>query len=98
MRSGAGACKAPKVTKAGSPLKLLRRSGCSLCDRMARDLEQLGFAFEEVDISRTESLERAYGEAIPVLMKGDSEVARAPQTERSLKDALIHAGLLATVR
>jgi len=65
---------------------------------MARDLARLGIGFEEIDISGTELLESAYGNAIPVLMNGETEVARAPQTERSLKDALIRVGLLATVR
>ena len=65
---------------------------------MARDLAQVGIGFEEIDISGAELMESSYGNAIPVLMNGDTEVARAPQTERSLKDALIRAGLLATVR
>lgn len=78
-------------------LQLLRRPNCSLCRKMARDLRRLHVDFEEVDIERDPALERAYGEAIPVLLRGGVEVARAPQTERSLRDALIHAGLLPAV-
>ncbi len=65
---------------------------------MARDLRRWGVGFEEVDVEQDEALERAYGEAIPVLLDGSVEVARAPQTERSLRDALIRVGLLPTVR
>ena len=49
-------------------------------------------------IERDESLGRAFGEAIPVLLSGGFEIARAPQTERSLRDTLIRHGLLPAVR
>ena len=65
---------------------------------MAEDLSRLGIDFQEIDIARDEALESAYGDAIPVLLTGDSEVARAPQTERSLRDALIRAGFSPAVR
>jgi hypothetical protein len=65
---------------------------------MARDLRRLRVAFEEVDVEQDETLERVYGESIPVLLSGGIEIARAPQTERSLRDALIRAGLLPAVR
>ncbi len=65
---------------------------------MARDLSRLGINFQEIDIAQDEALESAYGDAIPVLLTGDSEVARAPQTERSLRDALIRAGFAPAVR
>ena len=64
---------------------------------MARDLRRLRVPFDEVDIEQDPALERAYGEAIPVLMAGEVEIARAPQTERSLRDALIRAELLPAV-
>jgi glutaredoxin len=79
-------------------LTLLSRPDCGLCDEMARDLRRLNVAFDEVNIEQDPALRRAYGEAIPVLLAGDVEVARAPQTERSLREALIHAGLLPAVR
>jgi glutaredoxin len=75
-------------------LRLLLRPECSLCEDMARDLRRLRLAFEEVDIEQDETLERAYGESIPVLLAGDREVARAPQTERTLRAALARGGLL----
>ena len=78
----------------GAQLRLLRRPECGLCEDMARDLHRLRVAFEEVDIEQDAALERAYGESIPVLMQGDNEIARAPQTERTLRQALSRAGLL----
>ncbi len=79
-------------------LRLLRRDGCSLCQEMAEDLSRLGIDFQEIDVAQDEALESAYGDAIPVLLIGDREIARAPQTERSLRDALIRAGCLPAVR
>jgi hypothetical protein len=64
---------------------------------MARDLRRLRVDFDEIDIERNETLERVYGESIPVLLNDGFEVARAPQTERSLRDALIRTGLLPAV-
>lgn len=94
----AGGCAAPDVTHNRNRLQLLRRPDCGLCEDMARDLQRLRVEFEEVDIETDERLERAYGEAIPVLLDGDVEIARAPQTERSLRNALIRAGLPPAVR
>jgi hypothetical protein len=65
---------------------------------MARDLRRLGLNFDEVDIEQDETLEHAYGESIPVLFHGERELARAPQTERSLKETLTRAGLLPVLR
>lgn len=84
--------------KTAARLQLLRRPDCGLCEDMARDLRRLRVEFEEVDIEQDDALERAYGESIPVLLAGEREVARAPQSERSLRDALIRAGLLPAVR
>jgi hypothetical protein len=64
---------------------------------MARDLQRLRVPFEEVDIEQDEALERAYGELIPVLLQGDTEIARAPQDERTLRRALSRAGLLSAL-
>lgn len=82
------------MSREAARLRLLKRPDCGLCEDMARDLRRLHLAFEEVNIEQDESLERAYGEAIPVLFAGEREVARAPQTERSLREALTHSGLL----
>ena len=78
----------------GEPLRLLSRPECGLCEDMARDLRRLKIAFEEVDVDQDEALQRVYGEVIPVLMMGEREIARAPQTERTLRQALSRAGLL----
>lgn len=78
----------------GESLRLLSRPGCGLCEDMARDLCRLKVRFEEVDVDQHEALQRAYGEVIPVLMLGEREIARAPQTERTLRQALSRAGLL----
>ena len=65
---------------------------------MARDLRRLHVSFDEVDIEQDATLERAYGESIPVLLLGTREVARAPQSEPSLRQALIRAGLISALR
>jgi hypothetical protein len=64
---------------------------------MARDLRRLKVAFVEIDVDEDEALEREYGEVIPVLMLGDREIARAPQTERTLREVLSRAGLLSAL-
>jgi hypothetical protein len=61
---------------------------------MAGDLIRLRLSFDTIDIEADASLEQAYGEAIPVLMKGEQEIARAPQTSASLEQALSWAGVL----
>ena len=78
----------------GEPLRLLRRPECGLCEDMARDLRRLKVAFVEIDVDEDEALQREYGEVIPVLMLGDREIARAPQTDRTLRQTLSRAGLL----
>jgi hypothetical protein len=78
----------------GPRLRLLHRPECGLCEEMARDLRRLRVAFEPLDIEQDEALEQAYGEHIPVLLLDGREVARAPQSERSLRTLLSRAGLL----
>jgi glutaredoxin len=75
-------------------LRLLSRPGCHLCEEMAQTLDDLGLAYEAVNIEEDEGLSSAYGELIPVLMKGETEVARAPQSSRTLKRALMRSGVL----
>jgi glutaredoxin len=79
------------------PLRLLSRPECGLCEDMARDLRRLKVTFVEVDVDEDETLQREYGEVIPVLMLGDREIARAPQTERTLRQVLSRAGLLSAL-
>jgi hypothetical protein len=61
---------------------------------MARDLSRLGLRFATIDIEGDATLEAMYGEAIPVLMLGEVEVARAPQDAVSLTRALRRSGVL----
>ena len=75
-------------------LRLLSRPGCHLCEEMGRALVELNLAFEAVNIEDDPVLEARYGEMIPVLMQDDLEVARAPQTSRTLKRALERRGVL----
>ena len=75
-------------------LRLLRRLGCHLCEDMERELSHLRLSFDTINIELDAELERAYGEVIPVLMLGDTEIARAPQTSATLEQALMRAGVL----
>ena len=75
-------------------LRLLSRPGCHLCDEMALALRELGLPFERVDIEKNPGLEAEYSTAIPVLFHNDAEVARAPQSSRTLKRALQRAGVI----
>ena len=75
-------------------LRLLSRTGCHLCEAMARDLHDLGITFDLVNIDADPAVSEAYGHLIPVLFKGDAEVARAPQSARTLKRALQRSGVL----
>ncbi|HEY4685191.1 MAG TPA: glutaredoxin family protein [Dehalococcoidia bacterium] len=77
-----------------SRLKLLSREDCGLCEDTARDLTRLGVAFDTIDIDRDEALAQRYGEAIPVLLLGERELARAPLGATALEKALRQAGLL----
>lgn len=75
-------------------LRLLSRPGCHLCEDMARTLGELNLRFETVNIEEDPGLEAAYGESIPVLLQGEAEVARAPQSPRTLKRALERSGVI----
>lgn len=75
-------------------LRLLSRPGCHLCEEMADALRELDLRFETVNIETDAALEAAYGDVIPVLMQDELEVARAPQSRRTLKRALERRGVL----
>jgi hypothetical protein len=75
-------------------LRLLSRPDCHLCDEMAQTLSQLGLTFERVNVDEDAALSRTYGDSIPVLMRDRTEVARAPQSSRTLKRALQRAGVI----
>jgi hypothetical protein len=61
---------------------------------MAGDLSHLSLDFDTINVELDDELERAYGESIPVLMLGEREIARAPQTAASLERLLRRAGVL----
>lgn len=74
-------------------LTLLSREDCGLCEDVARDLSRLGVRFDTIDIEMDETLERRYGEAIPVLLLDGHEIARAPIDATALERALRDAGV-----
>lgn len=47
------------------------RSGCHLCEEMARELRALGVAFEEIDVDSDPALRLTYGRDVPVLVFKD---------------------------
>jgi hypothetical protein len=61
-------------------LTLLSRAWCHLCDDMRNALAPLAarqpFELEIVDIDGDAELERRYGEDIPVLLAGETELCR----------------------
>lgn len=76
-------------------LTLVTRVDCGLCEEMAGELSHLGVPFETVDVDADAGLLRLYDECVPVLLSADEELARAPFTDASLKQALRRAGVLA---
>lgn len=79
---------------AADRLRLMSRPGCHLCEAMAQDLNGLGLMFDLVNVEDDPALEAAYGHFIPVLLKGDAEVARAPQSGMTLIRSLHRAGVI----
>lgn len=75
-------------------LRLMSRPGCHLCETMAADLQALGLAFDLVNIEEDAALEATYGNLIPVLLLGDTEIARAPQSARTLQRSLQRSGVI----
>lgn len=62
----------------GIELTVYSRTYCHLCDDMICALTalgpQLGFSLRVVDVDQDPSLERRYGERVPVLAAGGSEI------------------------
>jgi len=56
-------------------------------------LRELGTRFDTINVESDATLAGRYGDAIPVLLDGDVEVARAPMTKQSLRGALKSLGL-----
>ncbi|HTR59660.1 MAG TPA: glutaredoxin family protein [Casimicrobiaceae bacterium] len=61
-------------------LILLTRAYCHLCDEMRAALAPLaaaaGMTIEEIDVDGDPTLEARWGEAVPVLLAGESELCR----------------------
>jgi hypothetical protein len=61
-------------------LTLLVRAYCHLCDEMRHALQplaaQAGIAVAEVDVDTDAALEARWGDAVPVLLAGERELAR----------------------
>ena len=47
------------------------RSGCPLCEEMARELRALGVDFDEIDVDSDPHLRLRYGRDVPVLVFKD---------------------------
>jgi glutaredoxin len=50
---------------------LYGRSGCHLCEEMARELRSLGIDFEAIDVDSDPHLRLRYGRDVPVLVFKD---------------------------
>lgn len=75
-----------------SPLVLVGRPGCHLCDEMRAVVlavaGPLGLALQEVDVADDPELERRYIFEIPVLMRDGRELARHRVDEATLRALL----------
>jgi hypothetical protein len=73
-------------------LTLYSKPGCHLCEDLAEMLadvqSEMGFAVEEVDITRDAALFARYRYEIPVLRMGEVEIARGRIGERDLLERL----------
>lgn len=71
---------------------LYGRAGCHLCDQarrlLARWQNALGYAIAEVDIDANHELLARYNVAVPVVVLGGEELARAPIDAGALRERL----------
>jgi hypothetical protein len=67
---------------------LVGRRNCGLCEELAGNLSRLGVSFETVDIDADEDLLFRFDDAVPVLLLDGQELARAPFSERSLREVV----------
>lgn len=81
----------------GRSLTLLSRPDCHLCHEMRALVERLirGTPLElvECNIEEDETLLRRYALAVPVLVAGESEIARHRISEADLRSRLRELGL-----
>ena len=75
-------------------LTLLTRADCHLCEEAQRLLERLRVTFGTIDIDTDAALVARYGDAVPVLLRGNEEIGRAPFTRETLVAVLQRAGVL----
>ncbi len=73
-------------------LTLYTRSGCSLCQAMEAHLDRLNregvYVLVTVDLVDQPSLESRFGEWVPVLMAGETEICHYHLDETALRDWL----------
>ncbi|HWX24368.1 MAG TPA: glutaredoxin family protein [Vicinamibacteria bacterium] len=77
-------------------LTLLSKPGCHLCREMAAEVERLfgdRVLLEEKDITSDPDLERRFRLEIPVLLLGQTEVARHRVSEAELRTRLEALGI-----
>jgi hypothetical protein len=77
-------------------LTLFSRAWCHLCDDMRNALAPLAatqpFELEIVDVDSDAELERRYGEDIPVLLAGETELCRHRLDATRVADYLANYG------
>jgi hypothetical protein len=92
-RSRARGCVATRGTR--DTLVYYSKPDCPLCDKSWPVAEALAvrhrLGLEEVDIRSDPSLERRYGERIPVLLLGDAELGWGCLSPRALERSLDRA-------
>ena len=60
------------------------RAYSHLCEEMAGALGALGVEFEEIDVDADPRLEELYGENVPVLLQGETEICRHRLTQEAV--------------
>jgi Glutaredoxin-like domain (DUF836) len=76
-------------------LKVLSRSYCHLCDDMIAALKafqgrnQLEFDIDVVDVDADPKLESLYGDKVPVLLHGESEICHYFLDETKLAEHIL---------
>ena len=69
-------------------IQLLNRPDCHLCEVAESILRRLRLDYVMVDVDSDPALASRWGDAIPVLLFDDEEVARAPISAEAVKAAL----------
>ncbi len=59
-----------------TPLLLLTRQGCCLCEGLEEKLHRLALPFEQRDVDADPALQARYGLEVPVLLMGERELPR----------------------